>query len=290
MCPPYWTVTLVSGAGAEGVPVAVTVGALRSSAPGVPRAPALPAPSAPGSSPRPRAPSPPPSPPPPRSLLPARVSGAMSPADAKRGAKRRKNKRGGGLGSSGGPGPSGGGGAGGLGKAGTAAGAVPLRAASQAAAGSPSAVGGLLTAPAAGSGALGGGGGAAAGHGEVRRGPPGYPHAPRAGAMRVGGRKGSREGGSSCHPPSPRCPSPVRGWGELGRGPRGLRGWERPRLLGLCGGRAARRPAESPRLRGPRLRPHLHGGAEGTGLGGAEIVEERAGSAELSPLGSGQLG
>ena len=167
MCPPYWTVTLVSGAGAEGVPVAVTVGALRSSAPGVPRAPALPAPSAPGSSPRPRAPSPPPSPPPPRSLLPARVSGAMSPADAKRGAKRRKNKRGGGLGSSGGPGPSGGGGAGGLGKAGTAAGAVPLRAASQAAAGSPSAVGGLLTAPAAGSGALGGGGGAAAGHGEV---------------------------------------------------------------------------------------------------------------------------
>ncbi|XP_075004695.1 protein FAM193A isoform X3 [Calonectris borealis] len=92
----------------------------------------------------------------------------MSPADAKRGAKRRKNKRGGGLSSTGGPGPSGGGGAGGLGKAGAAAGAAPLRAATQAAAASPSAVGGLLTAPAtaAGNGALGGGG-AAAGHGEV---------------------------------------------------------------------------------------------------------------------------
>ncbi|XP_074948129.1 protein FAM193A isoform X2 [Phalacrocorax aristotelis] len=93
----------------------------------------------------------------------------MSPADAKRGAKRRKNKRGGGLSSTGGPGPSGGGGAGsgGLGKAGAAAaGAAPLRAATQAAAASPSAVGGLLTAPVAGNGALGGGG-AAAGHGEV---------------------------------------------------------------------------------------------------------------------------
>ncbi|XP_075355741.1 protein FAM193A isoform X2 [Mycteria americana] len=92
----------------------------------------------------------------------------MSPADAKRGAKRRKNKRGGGLSSTGGPGPSGGGGAGGLGKAGAAAGAAPLRAATQAAAASSSAVGGLLTAPAtaAGNGALGGGG-AAAGHGET---------------------------------------------------------------------------------------------------------------------------
>ncbi|KAM4674620.1 uncharacterized protein AAGF69_003112 [Amazona ochrocephala] len=90
----------------------------------------------------------------------------MSPADAKRGAKRRKNKRGGGLSSTGGPGPSGGGGAGGLGKAGAVAGAAPLRAATQAAAASPSAVGGLLTAPAAGNGALGGAG-AAAGHSEV---------------------------------------------------------------------------------------------------------------------------
>ncbi|KAM6075856.1 protein FAM193A isoform 3-T6 [Chlamydotis macqueenii] len=91
----------------------------------------------------------------------------MSPADAKRGAKRRKNKRGGGLSSTGGPGPSGGGGAGGLGKAGAATGAAPLRAATQAAAASsPNAVGGLLTAPAAGNGALGGSG-AAAGHGEV---------------------------------------------------------------------------------------------------------------------------
>ncbi|XP_059577504.1 protein FAM193A isoform X3 [Alligator mississippiensis] len=90
----------------------------------------------------------------------------MSPADAKRGAKRRKNKRGGGLGSAGGPGPSGGGGGGGgLGKAGAAPGpaAAPLRAPAPA----QSAGGGLLGAPAAPapSGALGGA--AAAAHGEV---------------------------------------------------------------------------------------------------------------------------
>lgn len=130
----------------------------------------------------------------------------MSPADAKRGAKRRKNKRGGGLSSTGGPGPSGG--AGGLGKAGAAAGAAPLRAATQAAAASPSAVGGLLTAPAAaaGNGALGGGG-AAAGHGEVRWAPGRaavtsrcggagthtHTHTPGRGALAAGGPR---------HPPS----------------------------------------------------------------------------------------
>nr|XP_005311264.2 protein FAM193A isoform X2 [Chrysemys picta bellii] len=95
----------------------------------------------------------------------------MSPADAKRGAKRRKNKRGGGLGSTGGPGPSGGGGgAGGLSKSGAASASAALRAPAQAVAATPSVVGGLLTAPATatGNGALSGGaGGAGAGHGEV---------------------------------------------------------------------------------------------------------------------------
>lgn len=232
MCPPYWTVTLVSGAGAEGVPVAVTVGALRSSTPGVAGAPAVPVPFVLGRSRRPRAPSPPPSPPPPRpapSSL-ARVSGTMSPADAKRGAKRRKNKRGGGLSSTGGPGPSGGGGAGGLGKAGAAAGAAPLRAATQAAAVSPSAVGGLLTAPAtaASNGALGGGG-ASAGHGEVRRRPGRAAVTSRCGgpgthppgrAVLAAGRLPPR------HPPSPLAlsgwcgaPRPQRGGGTRVLGP-----------------------------------------------------------------------
>ncbi|XP_037754126.1 protein FAM193A isoform X2 [Chelonia mydas] len=94
----------------------------------------------------------------------------MSPADAKRGAKRRKNKRGGGLGSTGGPGPGGGGGAGGLSKSGAASASAALRAPAQAVAATPSVVGGLLTAPATatGNGALSGGaGGAGAGHGEV---------------------------------------------------------------------------------------------------------------------------
>lgn len=235
----------------------MTVGALRSSAPGVPRAPAPPAPSAPGSSPRPRAPSPPPSPPPPRSLLPARVSGAMSPADAKRGAKRRKNKRGGGLGSSGGPGPSGGGGAGGLGKAGAAAGAVPLRAASQAAAGSSSAVGGLLTAPAAGSGALGGGGGAAAGHGEVRRGAGRRDVSTAPGCDEGWGegreRKGRTEGGSPCHPPSLRRPG---GGGNRERPPGAVGMGEAPAAQPLWGkGGAA--PCREPPAAGsaPRAPP-----------------------------------
>ncbi|XP_067415028.1 protein FAM193A isoform X2 [Emydura macquarii macquarii] len=94
----------------------------------------------------------------------------MSPADAKRGAKRRKNKRGGGLGTTGGPGPGGGGGAGGLSKSGAASASAALRAPAQAVAATPSVVGGLLTAPATvtGNGALSSGaGGAGAGHGEV---------------------------------------------------------------------------------------------------------------------------
>nr|XP_025046295.1 uncharacterized protein LOC102446313 [Pelodiscus sinensis] len=92
----------------------------------------------------------------------------MSPADAKRGAKRRKNKRGGGLGSTGGPGPSGG--TGGLSKSAAASVSAALRAPAQAGAATPSVGGGLLTAPAtaASNGALSGGvGGAGAGHGEV---------------------------------------------------------------------------------------------------------------------------
>lgn len=132
-----------------------------------------------------------------RSLLPCPGVSTMSPADAKRGAKRRKNKRGGGLGSTGGPGPSGG--TGGLGKAGGAAAAAPAP---------PGAVGALLTAPGGGSGAPGGGG-AAAGHGEVSG----------AGAGTVTSH--TRAGSRGCAATSPRAPGPLRPRRGLGAGPRG---------------------------------------------------------------------